>query len=118
MKLPSRRWKLPAARCADLLDELPFADQLSVIAHLSCAEVVLQARLSDRPVLYAAAQKCLAHLAPLDTSDQRRVIEHLAAGQASLPDSCWSCGYTFKMVDDRSTGKCPECFTDWLPFEL
>lgn len=117
MKLPSRRWKLPAARCADLLDELSYADQLSVIAHLSCSQTVLKVRLADRPTLYAAVQKCLTYLTPLDTDDRRRVIEQLAAGQTSLPDSCWSCGYTFKIVDDRSTGKCPECFTDWLPFE-
>ena len=33
------------------------------------------------------------------------------------PLTCWSCGYEYKQVDDRSTGKCPECFTDCLPFE-
>lgn len=117
MSLPSRRWKLPARRCADIITELPYADQLSVIAHLSCPEAVLKARLANRPVLYAAAQRCLWLLTPLDLTDRRRVIEHLAVSQVLLPDDCWSCGYAYKAVDDCTTGKCPECLTDWLPFE-
>ena len=116
MRLPSRRWKLPAKRCAKLIAALSYDDQLSVIAHLSCTPEVLKARLADRTRLYAAAQACLLYIYPLELTGRRRVIEQLAVGLDALP-ICWSCGYQYKAVDDASLGKCPECLTDWLPFD-
>ena len=116
MRLPSRRWKLPALRCAELIANFSYDEQLSVIAHLSCTAKVLKARLADRPRLYTVTRECLAYLDMLNDDDRQRVIEQLAVGLDTLP-ICWSCGYQYKAVDNRTTGKCPECLTDWLPFE-
>ena len=116
MPLPSRRWKLTARRCSDLIADLSYDDRLSVIAHLSCSPEVLKARLADRIRLYQVAQACLSYIDLLDPTDRHRVIEQLALGLDTL-SICWSCGYQYKAVDDGSLGKCPECLTDWLPFE-
>lgn len=84
-----------------------------------CGVEVTQ-KAEDLPVEFATALRCITSLAALGEADRQQAVHSLTTRLLKLPcdgpPTCWSCGYQYKTIDNRTVGVCPECFIDWLPF--
>ena len=117
--------------CLIVLESLPQADQQRVINRLLgeyCSELgtSMKGQLPKEALLprqdFAECTACGEQFFPGEPAkkciecglDRELWIEN--SEEISQTMTCWSCGYEYKDIDDRSTGKCPECLTDWLPF--